>query len=254
MGGEAFDDEDVVRCYVHRPPYAPALFEALLARVGERERAVDLGCGPGMIAAALAPHFAEVLAVDPSGPMLAAARARYADRRPNIRWVQARAEDAELGGAIDLTVAGASIHWMLHEALFPKLAERTSCLAVIFGDGPDQPPWQGAWEAAMAEWLPRFSWTSDPVVFAADANRYEAWMDIEGRESFVTPVRQSLEDFIACQHSRSTWTRAHMGPAASQAFDDDLEARLRPWTVDGMLAFNVRNHLVWGSPRRTPRP
>lgn len=253
MTGEAFDDEDVVRCYAHRPPYAPALFEALLRQVPGRGRAVDLGCGPGMIAAALAPHFAEVVAVDPASPMIATAQDRYAPRHQNIRWIQAHAEDVALDHAIDVAVAGASIHWMSHEVVFPKLADRTSRVAVIFGDGPDQPPWQAEWEAALTEWLARLGVTYDPVAFAAEGRRYEAWMDIAGREAFVTAVRQPLDDFIVCQHSRAALTRARMGPALSAAFDEDLAARLRPWTEDGVLAFNVRNHLVWGSPRRTPR-
>lgn len=254
MTGDAFDDADVVRCYEYRPPYAPALFEFLLGQVPRHQCALDLGCGPGKIAATLADHFGKVVAVDPSGPMIAAGRERHAARHPNIHWIQACAEDAPIGESIDLAVAGASIHWMDHDVVFPKLAERTSLIAVIFGDEADQPPWQAEWVVAMTEWLARLGVTYDPVAFAARGRRYEAWIDIAGRETFTAPFRQRLEDFIACQHSRAALTRARMGTALAQAFDDDLAERLRPWTDDGMLAFEVHNHLVWGSPRRTPRP
>ncbi|HEY4941772.1 MAG TPA: class I SAM-dependent methyltransferase [Rhizomicrobium sp.] len=248
-----FDDEDVARCYAHRPPYAPAAYAFLAALVPQRRVLVDLGCGTGKVAAALAGHFSNVIAIDPAVAMIEAARKIHG--HDNIRWLQARAEDVELPDTIDLVTAGTSIHWMAHDVLFPKLAERTDVVAVIVGDAPQNPPWQVEWRAAMTTWLARVHHeTYDEPSFVADGRRFEPWVDIAGRRSFSFSFRQSVEDYIACQHSRASWARARIGGALSDAFDRDLEALLRPWARDGMLTMELTSDLTWGTPRRTPRP
>lgn len=110
--GEAFDDEAVARAYLHRPEYPTALIARLLELAAGRGRALDLGCGPGKLAHALAPHLEQVVAVDPSASMLALARETHAALPGDIRWLLGRAEDVDPGGPFDLAVAGASIHWM----------------------------------------------------------------------------------------------------------------------------------------------
>lgn len=104
-GAAIFADPDVAACYPARPPYAPALFDFLCALPAAHERALDIGCGPGPVARALAGQFGEVVAVDPSGPMLEIAR--RSDPPGNIRWVQARAEDYEDAGRFDLATGRA---------------------------------------------------------------------------------------------------------------------------------------------------
>ena len=74
MSGIEFADADVVRSYVHRTNYPDSLFKRLLDLSKGRHRALDLGCGPGQFARWLAPHFATVLAVDPSLAMLTLAK------------------------------------------------------------------------------------------------------------------------------------------------------------------------------------
>ena len=118
--GVLFDDLDVARCYAHRAPYAPALYDFLLTLVPRRERALDLGCGPGKIALALAKHFETVEALDPAGPMIAMGQEQSREVR-NIDWICAGAEEGIGDGPYDLVTAGASLHWMKHEVVFPKL-------------------------------------------------------------------------------------------------------------------------------------
>lgn len=249
----AFDDGDVADCYRHRPPYAAALYEALLERVPARRRLLDLGCGPGKVAADLAGRFDEVVAVDPSAPMLAVGRDLYAARHPNIHWVHARAEDAPLEGGFDLVTAGTSIHWMDHAVLFPRLADLTSIVAAIAGDEPAAVPWREEWRALNYRWLERVGRTPDPVGRAAAGRAYEAWLDIAGRETFDFTWRQPVDDFIACQHSRAAWNRAGMGDVAAREFDADIAATLAPWIKDGVLTLNLTSHLTWGAPRRSAR-
>jgi SAM-dependent methyltransferase len=249
----SFDDADMARSYRFRPPYAPALYERLLELVPEPRRLLDLGCGPGKIAGALADRFDQVVALDPSGPMIAAGQESHGQRHPNIRWLQSRVEDADLDGAFDLVTAGASLHWMDHEILFPRLAELTPTVAAIGGDEPAEVPWREEWRALNYRWLERIGRTPDPVGRAAAGQAHEAWLDIAGREAFDFTYLQPIEDFIACQHSRAAWSRAVMGEDLAQAFDRDIATTLAPWTEDGVLTLALTSHLTWGAPRRAPR-
>jgi SAM-dependent methyltransferase len=98
-----------------RLPYAPGFAETLaraLALDGTG-RLLDVGCGPGIVTLALAPHFEEAVGLDPDEDMLAEA-ARQAALRDlaNTRWVAGRAEDlpADLGHFRVVTFAQ-SFHW-----------------------------------------------------------------------------------------------------------------------------------------------
>jgi trans-aconitate methyltransferase len=248
--GATFRDEDVVNCYACRPPYPVAVFERLLTLAPSRDSLLDLGCGPGKITQQLAGHFKAVTAIDPSAAMLAAAR----DSVPgdNISWVQANAESATLGGPHDLAVAAASIHWMNHETLFPRLG---ACLgpaakiAIVDGDGAYQPPWAEPWADLMARWVPRLTGQPfDPEGFTETMRTYRRWIDIQGEETYVSaPFSQPIDDFITCQHSRQTFARSRMGAAAAAEFDAELANLLSPYANDGVLSYSVETQLAWGA-------
>jgi hypothetical protein len=190
-GAATFSEMDVARSYRARPPYPPALFEALLGEVPGRGRALDLGCAQ----------------------------------------------------------------------LFPKLARWTTTLAVIVGDAPISVPCgDAAWAGFVRSWLSRMSdRTSGAVVaydraaFERELQRHEIWMDLAGRARFPFVFRQSVEDFITCQHSRATWSRAVMGDALASAFDDQLRALLGPFATDGVLDLPMVTELSWGRPLAAPR-
>ncbi len=44
-----------------------------------------------------------------------------------------------------------------------------------------------------------------------------------------------------------------MGADLAEAFDADLDRRLRPWAPEGFMTFELTSELVWGAPRRTAR-
>ncbi len=260
VAGAIFAEEDVARCYHARPPYAPALYERLLALVPDRRRALDLGCGPGKVAVALAEHFGEVVALDPSEPMLAAGRAADAGRHPNIAWTLGKGETYEDAGGFDLVAAGTSIHWPDHTALFPKLARWTPLVAIISqNDLAPAPCGEDAWRGFLQRWLIRMAERTpgvrkpyDPAGFLAEGTRHEAWMDIVGRETFAHSCRQPLAEFVLGNHSRATWSRAAMGELAAE-FDAELEALMAPYAIDGVLELEMTSELAWGAPRATPR-
>jgi SAM-dependent methyltransferase len=256
--GATFAENDVARSYYARPPYSPALYERLLQLAPGRGTALDLGCGPGKVAIALADHFAEVVALDPSAAMLNVGKAADAGRHGNIAWVNDRAETYASEMGFDLVAAGTSIHWPDHALLFPKLAGWTSLLAVISGDCLVPPCGEAAWLDFLKRWLAIVAEVTpgarpyDPQRFAAEGLRHEAWMDIGGRERFRHVFQQNVRDFVVCQHSRASWSRAAMGETLAAEFDAALAALMRPFATDGMLELEIVSDLTWGAPRSTP--
>jgi SAM-dependent methyltransferase len=112
-----------------RRDYAPALYEAIAARTGPGagRRALDLGCGTGFVATALAARGWAVVGVDFSAPMLAAARHAIPAA---VRLVQARAEALPLrAAAVDLVTSGTAFHW------FPPAATHAEVHRVLAPGG-----------------------------------------------------------------------------------------------------------------------
>jgi SAM-dependent methyltransferase len=103
----------------------PALLAAATAEVvawldglgllADRPRVLDLGCGIGRIAEALAPRAAGVLGLDIAPAMVAAARARCGDR-PGLRFEACAGDD--LAG-----IADSAFDLVLAADVFPYLAQ-----------------------------------------------------------------------------------------------------------------------------------
>jgi trans-aconitate methyltransferase len=93
---------------------------------------------------------------DPSEEMLQLARSLPAGENPKIRWVSGRIEEAELSPPYGLIVAAASIHWMELDRVLPRFKEslaRGAFLAVLDGDAPIDPPWEGEATRFMLHFL-----------------------------------------------------------------------------------------------------
>jgi ubiquinone/menaquinone biosynthesis C-methylase UbiE len=251
--GQLFADPDVVRAYRHRADYPPDLYLALRDLSPARQLALDLGCGTGKLAIGLADHFAQVIAADPSQPMLDAARQANNRRHDNIEWACATGEALSLTKPPDLVVAGASIHWMDASVVFPKLAralQPEGMLAIIDGDGPSQADWHPVWQAALGRWIIRQGGAWNDDAYRERVTAHEAWFDVMGQASFERSVIQAVDDLIEAQHSRATWARSILGEAA-QAFDADLRRALMPFAKGGVVEFTVRSRVTWGRPRRS---
>ena len=127
----------------YRPEYSRALYEAIEARAGRGagRLALDLGCGTGHVATALARRTWQPIGVDFSAPMLAEARRLCDGRFPLAR---AAAEALPLRDAsVALVTCGTAFHWF---APAPTLAEIARVLApggwaALFWryDAPGQP-------------------------------------------------------------------------------------------------------------------
>lgn len=113
---------------------------------------VDLGCGPGNSTELLAQRFAgaEVLGLDTSPDMLAAARKRM----PGARFERADASTFTLPKPADLIFANAVLQWVPdHETLLPRLMSMLApggVLAVQMPDNLDEPSHVAMRETAMS--------------------------------------------------------------------------------------------------------
>ena len=156
-----------------RTPYAPRLFEriALLCRLDKSSGVMDLGCGPGQIAIALAPFVGHVIGVDPEPEMLDVARAAA----PSIEWIRGSSYDLPAVGDLALVTMGRSFHWMDRRATLMQLdrmISRDGAVALIADEHPDVP--------ANAWWQP-FKAITDRVGEAdpAKAMRKANWLTHE---------------------------------------------------------------------------
>src|SRR5690242_6066052 len=85
-------------------PYPDALIADVVERCGIRpgSAVLDLGCGPGQLAVAIARRGDTVTAMDPHPAMLSVTRVRAADARVAIRLIE--------GGSFDLDPAIGRFH------------------------------------------------------------------------------------------------------------------------------------------------
>jgi ubiquinone/menaquinone biosynthesis C-methylase UbiE len=99
--------ESAAQYALHRPSYPAELFAWLAETTERHERAWDCGTGNGQAAIALAAHFAEVVATDPSHAQLA-----HAARAERVRYAAMTAEDSALASrSVELITVAQALHW-----------------------------------------------------------------------------------------------------------------------------------------------
>jgi SAM-dependent methyltransferase len=206
-----------------RPPYPDALIADLVGRVplGDGSRVLDLACGTGQVAFALAPHVGAVEAVDqePEAVALGAAKAARLGIA-GMSWRVGRAEDVSLGGLYDLVTIGNAFHRLdrpqVAARLLPRLADG-GCVALLWGGSPTpgDAPWQQAMDATVERWRD---------LLGARDRVPDGWAEAMARH----PHREVLRDAGLVDE----------GPC-------DVEVALH-WTVDSLVGF-VRSTSALGA-------
>ena len=138
---------------------------------------LDLGCGTGLLAAALAAEGREVVGVDPAAAMLAIARKRPGGA--GVRWVEADARDLRLRRHFDLIVlTGHAFQVFLSDqdqtALCRTIAAHLAPEGRFIFDSRN--PIREEWR----QWTPELSQRSFPH---PDLGRIEAWNDVTQDEA-----------------------------------------------------------------------
>ena len=126
-----------------RPSYAPGLIADVAALCGldGTGRLLDLGCGPGQLAIALRPHFAEALGMDPEPEMLDVARRSTAEAGIAVSFRQGSSYD--LGpalGPLRMVAVGRAFHWMDRPATARQVAAMLQPGGALVLFRTDHPP------------------------------------------------------------------------------------------------------------------
>ena len=243
-----FAHPGVAQAYQYRPPYPAETFDILERVVADRPADVlDLGAGEGAIARPLAARVDHVDALDVSAAMVEAGRRRPGGRRPNLRWIVAAAETADLAGPYALVTAGAALHWMSWEPTLARLRRimtGRAVLAIVEHGHHDLP-----WRADLAEVIARHSRSPgyDPSFCMADALSAGGLLEITGRAS-TAPVtfRQPVACYVEHFHSTASLAREWMTAEESAAFDRAVAGLVAPYAADGLLDLQVVADLAWG--------
>ncbi|HEY3798889.1 MAG TPA: class I SAM-dependent methyltransferase [Caulobacteraceae bacterium] len=246
--------DDYVR---YRVPYPPAMLEEMLARVAlpSSPRLLDLACGPGRLTLAIAPRFAEVLAVDQEPDMVAAGARLAAERGlTQIRWKVGRVEDLALAaGSFQLVTAAEAFHRMeqakVAAAVFSWLAPGGAFVTMGF-----EPATGGGtrWRRVLADVVQRYVGTpaqrlgdapgapppADPV---GDQNRVQRAAGFDPVEDFSVVVAHewTLEALLGNLRSLSITSPRALGER-HRAFEADLSAALRAFDPAGRYVEDLR--------------
>lgn len=232
----------------YRVPYPQAMLDELLARLGNRpERVLDLACGTGQVALALAPHVGELLAVDQEPEMIEAGRVA-ADRAglANVRWQVCRGEELIAPvDAFDLITVGHAFHRLDRSLIAERARDWLApggALALLhsttFWTGTE--PWQRLVVDLVAKWTDsrptatfevRPRRTHEEVLSAAG-------FDVEDYELPVTH-RWSVDEIVGWLYSTSVASRAALGERAD-AFEADLRQALVAHDASGEYAETIR--------------
>ncbi|HEY2486177.1 MAG TPA: hypothetical protein VGI36_13585, partial [Candidatus Binataceae bacterium] len=125
-------------------------------------------------------------------------------------------------------------------------------LAVLDGDAPIDPPWEGEATRFMLDFLESIEGERPKWWATASQRLRQPILDHPTFESVGTVisnpvlVAQNITDFLRCEHSRSTWSEDHLGEKASPQFDEGLRKVLTPFASDGTLTFSVQTRVEWG--------
>ena len=240
-----------------RPPYSRDLAATLAAEVGldGTGRLLDVGCGPGTVAIALAGHFASAIGLDPDADMLTAAADRAAAAGiGNIRWVQALAEKIpalELG-TFQLVTFGQSFHWTdrerVAEAVFDILEPGGALALIVHAHagrpqpaGPGHPPIpHDAIHALIDRYLgPRRR--AGQGFASQHADRFE---DALGRTRFGRPrsifctgradIVQDIDGVLA-NYLSASYAAPHLFGERLPAFEADVRAELAACSPSGLF-------------------
>jgi SAM-dependent methyltransferase len=239
-----------------RPPYPPALLRDILERVGVAggERLLDLACGPGRIALALASSFAEVWAIDLEPEMIEVAKAEARARgATNTRWTVGKAEDLTAPGrSFDLITIGEAFHRLDQRRVAAQSLgwlKPGGGLATLGSDGilTGSEPWQQIVADRVRHWTrPAFpsGWASTRSATGAGPEHDESVLRDAGFEAVasydvVRTHEWTIEAIIGYLHSTSVCSRRILGESAD-AFETDLTAALLAYDASGVYAEAMR--------------
>lgn len=246
--------------YRFRAPYGQAAIDFIVESYGLHRgvHVLDLGCGPGTIAIPLSHSVAEVVAVDPDAEMIAEGRRLATSQgRPNIQWLQSRAEDiAPETERFQVAVIGQAFHWMDRDEVLRKLAiliAKQGGLALINpGRRRPQESWEPIAYQIVAAFLgpPHRHPHSNPQEPAHEpALRRSEYFSKFNAFEFPNTVRRNIASIIGCIYSTSSSTRPMFGNDAA-AFEATLTRELLNLNPEGVFNEHIEIEVIIAPKRR----
>jgi ubiquinone/menaquinone biosynthesis C-methylase UbiE len=226
----------------YRLGYSEEMLHDLLERVTVSGRGwlLDLACGTGQIAFALADAFAEIWAVDQEPDMIRLVQDKaLSGRVAHIRPIVSTAEElAGPAAAFELITVGNAFQRLPRKQVADSAAgwlRPGGHMAIIWAETPQHGdrPWQLAFSQALKEWTSAVAAT-DRVPGGWEESRRqrpdsvvmsEAGFEPLGRFSFTAMHRWSIDRLIGFVYSTSFLSRRVLG-AETDGFEADLRARL----------------------------
>ncbi|HVX30222.1 MAG TPA: class I SAM-dependent methyltransferase [Nitrolancea sp.] len=223
-----------------RIDYPKALVDDLVRRskVTGQGVCLDLACGTGQMAFALAPGFREVWAVDQEPDMIALVcdKATRAGAT-HVHSVASAAEalDAPLA-AFELVTVGNAFHRLRRDTVARSIfawLKPGGHVALVWGDSP----WVGdsGWQTALVENLDRWKATSAgrvPLGWEEPRRQRpdrlvltEVGLEFLGTFGFSEEYRWTVEELIGFVYSTSFLSRHALGACASE-FESDMHSSL----------------------------
>jgi SAM-dependent methyltransferase len=234
-----------------RPPYPPALVTDLVARTGAdgTGRLLDLACGTGQAAFALAESFAEIWAADQEPGMIefAGQKADEVGAAARFRFLTCAAEDlAAPADYFDVITVGNAFHRLRRTVLAPAMLgwlRPGGFLALLWGGSPwhgGDEPWQRVLAATMQRWQHRPGAIARiPAGYQADRDARpdldiltEAGFAFAGRYDFPASRLWTADELAGFLASTSVLSAASLGEHAAE-FDSDLRRALAACRPDG---------------------
>jgi ubiquinone/menaquinone biosynthesis C-methylase UbiE len=232
----------------YRPRYPQTLIARVAAHCGldGTGRLMDLGCGPGFLAIAFAPHFAEAVGIDPEPEMIEEARGEAEAAGVALTLVQGSSRD--LGpqlGRFRMVTMGRSFHWMDRDATLralDALIEPSGSIVLMHaGDGGSA--WQDAYRAVAREWVTPAAWAEAEHRRSPEWERHDvvlarsAFSRVERLKEPLTRTA-TIDELLGRAASMSLTTPAALGEGRA-GYEAALRQRLEAIMPSGTLEETV---------------
>jgi SAM-dependent methyltransferase len=172
-----------------RPAVHPQIVAMIAARIGRRQRALDVGCGTGLSTAPLGALADEVVGLEPAEAML-----RWSSKvASRAHFVVGRGEELPVRTeSIDVITAAGSLDYADVERFVPEAVRvlRSDGVLVVYDFGPGREfrdsDELGEW---FAEFERRWPWPAAGEVDVAAPPLNGDALRLEGREEFAIALR-----------------------------------------------------------------
>jgi SAM-dependent methyltransferase len=246
-----FQDQSVVDHYHLRLPYPAEVFTILASLIMDEPHTVlDVGTGIGNIARGLLDFAVRVDAVDFSPAMVAKGKTLFRGADLKLNWLTGQIEAVALQPPYALITAADSIHWMDWEMVFSRFADILTPHGYVALIPRNELP--TPWQEGLSALIPRYSTIKDFQHFdlIEELEKRHLFMLVGDKTTIPVMSVQSIDDYIASFHSRSSLSLDHMPPEDAVAFDTQLKALVLPFSHEGKLELYTVGQVQWGKPQR----